>query len=68
MSNPADALLVIARLLSAVNVAIQVAGNSEKFRALVAQAVAENRDLSDDEIASLRHDAYDAVNKIGGGQ
>ena len=66
MSSAADALLVVSRLLSALNVAVNLANNTEKFRAIVATALAEGRDLNDEEIAELRRDAVDAVNLIGG--
>lgn len=66
MSSAADALLVVSRLLTAMNAAVELAGNTEKYRALVATAVAEGRDLNDDDIAELRSDAYDATNRIGG--
>ncbi len=64
MSNAADALLLVTRLLSALDAAIQVAGNSEKFRTLLATAVAEGRDLTDAELAGLRADAHAASDQL----
>lgn len=66
MSNAADALLVITRLLSALEAAMAVAGNAQRFRALVSQAVAEGRDLTDAELNELRADAQAAIDRLGG--
>lgn len=65
MSNPADAALVVSRLLTALDAAIQLAGNSQKYRELVASAVAEGRDLTDTELDTLRDDAQAAIDRLG---
>ncbi|MAL97159.1 MAG: hypothetical protein CL583_01795 [Alteromonadaceae bacterium] len=64
MSNAADALLIIARLLSAMDAAIVLAGNSQKYRELIANAVKEGRDLSQDELEALRTAAQDAIDRL----
>lgn len=64
MSGTAQALLVVTRLISAVNAVITLAGNSQKYRDLIAKAIAENRDLSDDELLQLRKDAQGAIDRL----
>ena len=66
MSNAADVLLIVSRLITVLDSAITLSGNSEKFRKLVADAVAEGRDLSYEELHELRKDAQNAVDKLGG--
>lgn len=65
MSNAADALLLVNRLLSAMDIALRLSENSDKYRAVVANALAEGRDLTDAELAELRRDAQDAVDRLG---
>jgi hypothetical protein len=52
MSNTA----VIADALALLNAAIATAANADKYRAVVAQAVAEGRDVSDEELAQASAD------------
>lgn len=65
MSNAADVLLIVSRLITVLDSAITLSGNSEKFRKMVAKAVAEGRDLTYDELNELRSDAQEAVDKLG---
>lgn len=65
MSNAADALLLVNRLLSAMDIALRLSENSDKYRAVVANALAEGRDLTDAELAELRRNAQDAVDRLG---
>lgn len=60
-----DSLLLVSRLLSAMDIAIRLSENSAQFRAMVAQAIAEGRDLSDEELATLRNDARAAIDRLG---
>lgn len=64
MSNAADAALVISRLITALDAAIQLAGNAAKYRQAVARAVAEGRDLTDVELDALRDDAQASVDRL----
>ncbi|MCK9468218.1 MAG: hypothetical protein M0Q49_02270 [Porticoccaceae bacterium] len=65
MSSAADAALLVARLITALDAAIRLANNSAKYRALVAKAVADGRDLTADELDSLQWDAQAAVDRLG---
>ncbi len=60
-----DSLILVNRLISAMDIAIRLSASSAKFRAMVAQAIAEGRDISDEEIAELRADAQAAVDRLG---
>lgn len=64
MSNAADVALVVSRLLTALDAAIQLAGNSQKYRELVSRAFAEGRDLTDAELDALRDDAQAAIDRL----
>lgn len=64
MSNAADAALLVSRLITALDAAIQFAGNSQKYREVVARAVAEGRDLNEFELDALRDDAQAAINRL----
>lgn len=65
MSNAADAALLVARLITALDAAIRLAGNTAKYRELVARAVAEGRDLTESELDALRDDAQAAIDRLG---
>lgn len=64
MSSTASTLIVISRAVSLLNAALLLAGNSEKYRALIASAVSEGRDITDDELEQLGADAQDAIDKL----
>lgn len=66
MSNAADAALVVARLISAIDAALRLASNSQKLRTMAARAVAEGRDLTTEELDELQRDAQAAVDRLGG--
>jgi hypothetical protein len=57
MSNTA----AIVDALALLNAAIATAANADKYRAVVAQAVAEGRDVSDDELAQASTDLGAAI-------
>lgn len=65
MSNAADAALLVARLISAIDAAIRLAGNGQKYREIVAKAVAEGRPLTEFELDALRDDAQAAIDRLG---
>lgn len=65
MSKTADAVLVISRLITAIDAAIRLAGNSQKYREIVAKAVAEGRPLTESELDALRDDAQAAIDRLG---
>ena len=57
----------ISDALALLNTAIAAAGNAEKYRAVIAQAVAEGRDVSDTELAQAAGDldaAIDAAERV----
>lgn len=62
--SSASTLLVITRAVALLNAAIILTGNSEKYRALIAKAVEENRDITDEELAGLGDDAQDAIDRL----
>lgn len=62
--SSASTLVVVTQAVSLLNAAITLAGNSEKYRNLIATAVAEGRDITDDELAELRNDAQEAIDKL----
>ena len=62
--NPAQIAVLLTQVVSLMNVSLRMAENSQKYRELVAQAVSEDRDLSPEELASLRHDAQTAVDNL----
>lgn len=66
MSNVTAALQVINGAISVIDAALMLAGNAQKYRAVVARAIAEGRDLTDAELAELRADAQAAVDRLGG--
>lgn len=66
MSNAADAALLVSRILTVLDAAIQMTGNAAKYRQIVGQAIAEGRDLNDAELDALRDDARAAVDRLGG--
>lgn len=55
----------IADALSILNAAIAVAGNIEKTRIIVADAVAAGRDISDAELAAAAGDLDAAIDAAG---
>lgn len=63
--STSESLLLVTRLLSAIDVALRIAGNNQKLRDLVAAAVAEGRDLSPAELNQLRADAQAAIDRLG---
>ncbi|MGO1500828.1 MAG: hypothetical protein ACTHWH_06045 [Marinobacter sp.] len=62
--NAGSVALILSQMVSILNASVALAHNSQKYRDLVANAVREGRDLSQDELASLREDAQEAVNKL----
>lgn len=64
MSSTVTTLLVISRAVSLLNAALMLAGNSEKYRALIARAVAEGRDITEEELVQLSADAQYAIDKL----
>jgi hypothetical protein len=64
MSSTVTTLLVISRVVSLLNAALILAGNSEKYRALIASAVAEGRDITEEELEHLSADAQSAIDKL----
>jgi hypothetical protein len=64
MSSTATTLLVITRGIALLNAAILLAGNSEKYRALIAKAVSEDRDITEAELQQLSDDADDAIERL----
>jgi hypothetical protein len=51
-------------MVSLLNAGLTLAANSQKYRDMVANAVREGRDLSPEELESLRNDAQTAVDKL----
>jgi len=62
--NPAQVAIVVSQMVSLLNAGLTLAANSQKYRDMVAKAVSEGRDLSPEELASLRIDAQTAVDKL----
>ena len=62
--NPAQAAVVLSQMVSLLNAGLTLAANSQKYRDMVANAVREGRDLSPEELESLRNDAQTAVDKL----
>lgn len=57
-------LLLISRLLSALDIAIQATENAAQYRELIGRAIAEGRDLTDAELAELRTGARASIDKL----
>ena len=62
--NPAQVAVVLSQMVSLLNTGLTLAANSQKYRNMVADAVREGRDLSPEELESLRNDAQKAVDKL----
>ena len=62
--NPAQVAIVLSQMVSLLNAGLTLAENSQKYRYMVANAVREGRDLSPEELDSLRTDAQIAVDKL----
>ena len=62
--NPAQVAVVLSQMVSLLNAGLVLSANSQKYRYMVANAVREGRDLSPDELESLRADAQEAVDKL----
>ena len=62
--NPAQVAIVLSQMVSLLNAGLPLAANSQKYRDMVAKAVSEGRDLSPEELESLRNDAQTAVDKL----
>ena len=62
--NPAQVAVVLSQMVSLLNAGLILAENSQKYRYMVANAVREGRDLSPEELDSLRNDAQIAVDKL----
>ena len=62
--NPAQVAIVLSQMVSLLNAGLTLADNSQKYRDMVANAVREGRDLSPEELESLRNDAQIAVDKL----
>ena len=62
--NPAQAAVVLSQMVSLLNTGLTLAANSQKYRDMVADAVREGRDLSPEQLESLRNDAQKAVDKL----
>lgn len=61
MSNTAATLGIIAKAIAVVNGLINLSENAEKYRKVVAQAIAEGRDITDQELDQFRSDAAEAI-------
>jgi len=64
MSSTVTTLMVLSQAVTLINAAILLAGNSEKYRALIASAVAEGRDITEEELGQLSADAQSAIDKL----
>jgi len=62
--NPAQVAVVLSQMVSLLNAGLVLSANSQKYRYMVANAVREGRDLSPEELESLRNDAQTAVDKL----
>lgn len=62
--SSAGTLLVVTRAVTLLNAAITLAGNSKKYRALIAKAINENRDITDAELSQLASDAQEAIDRL----
>jgi hypothetical protein len=62
--NPAQVAVVLSQMVSLLNAGLVLSANSQKYRYMVANAVKEGRDLSPEELESLRNDAQTAVDKL----
>ena len=60
----AQVAVVLSQMVSLLNAGLVLSANSQKYRDLVANAVREGRDLSPEELESLRNDAQTAVDKL----
>jgi hypothetical protein len=64
MSSAVTTLMVLSQAVTLLNAAVLLAGNSEKYRALVANAVAEGRDITNSELEQLSDGAQSAIDKL----
>jgi hypothetical protein len=64
MSSTATTLMVLSQAVALLNAAVMLAGNSEKYRTLIANAVAEGRDITEGELKGLSDDAQSAIDKL----
>lgn len=64
MSSAGEALILINHLVTLMDSFIKLTGNSQKYRDLVANAIAEGRDLTNDELEQLRRDAQEALYRL----
>ena len=62
--NTAQVAIVLSQMVSLLNAGLTLAANNQKYRYMVANAVREGRDLSPEELESLRNDAQTAVDKL----
>ena len=62
--NPAQVAVVLSQMVSLLNAGLTLAANSQKYREMIAKAISEGRDLSPEELDSLRNDAQAAVDKL----
>jgi hypothetical protein len=56
-------LTTVQAAIYVVNSLIVLSGNADRFRQLVAKAVSENRDISNDEIEELKVAALSSINR-----
>lgn len=62
--SSASTLLMVTRAVALLNAALALVGNSEKYRALIAKAIAEDRDITDAELEQLSADADEAIDRL----
>lgn len=62
--SSASTLLVVTRAVTLLNAALALVGNSEKYRSLIANAIEEGRDITDEELAGLEEDAQEAIDRL----
>ena len=60
-----NAQLVI-QALALVNGLIKMAGDSQEYRAAIAKALAEGRDITEDELVTAENDAFAAIDAARG--
>lgn len=58
---------LIRQALGVLNVALRVSGDTQEYRNLIATAVSEGRDITNDEILDVRQAAVDAIDKARNG-
>lgn len=65
MSSTAATLKVLTGAISLIDAALSLAGNAQKYRAMVGRAIAEGRDLTAAELAELHADAQASIDQLG---